>query len=49
MQCRILERSKDEATTLYNILNDIFSGKKLDDEMKEQIEWDDMAHTDIRS
>jgi hypothetical protein len=41
-------RKPYEATMLYNILNDIFSGKKLDDEMKEQINWDYMAHMDIR-
>lgn len=48
MRCRIFEKSKDEAATLYNILNDIFSGKKLDDEMKKQINWDYMSHMDIR-
>ena len=42
-------RKPYEAAILYNILNDIFSGKKLNDEMKEQISWDYMAHTDIRS
>lgn len=41
-------RKPYEAAMLYNILNDIFSGKKLNDEMKEQINWDYHAHEDIR-
>ena len=41
-------RKPYEAMMLYNILNDIRSGKKLNDEMKEQIDWDYMAHIDLR-
>ncbi len=41
-------RKPYEAAMLYNILNDIFCGKKLDDEMKEQLNWDYMSHRDIR-
>ena len=41
-------RKPYETTMLYNILNDIFNGKKLNNEIKEQLNWDDMSHMDMR-
>jgi len=41
-------RKPNESAILYNIIDNILSGKKLDEEMKSQLDWDYMAHNDIR-
>ena len=37
-------RKPYEPSVLYNIINKILQGKKLNDEMKEQLDWDYRAH-----
>ena len=37
-------RKPCESAILYNIINNIFNGKRLDAEMKAQLDWDYRAH-----
>ena len=41
-------RKPSESAILYDIIDDIFHGKTLNEEMMEQLDWDYMAHQDIR-
>ena len=33
-------RKPDKIAVLYNLINDVLHGKKLDEKMKEQLDWD---------